>query len=246
MKPYNRETTTKSEEVKEMFDNIAPAYDRLNHILSLDIDKRWRRRVVKIVKTYEPELIIDMATGTGDLALALAQALPQSKVVGIDLSPGMLEVAKVKIKEAKLSDRVEVLCGAAESIEMASEVADVVSVAFGVRNFGDLQQGLCEMCRVVKGGGHLVVLEFSTPDNPLFRWCYNLYSRHILPFIGGLISRDRRAYEYLPASVEEFASPREFIEMMERAGCVECEVKSLSFGIARIYVGQKNSIHEEI
>ncbi len=239
MKPYNRDTTTKSEEVREMFDNIAPAYDRLNHILSLDIDKRWRRRVVKIIKTWEPRNILDMATGTGDLAITLAQALQHAEIVGVDLSPGMLKVARQKIQEFGLNERVEVRCGAAECIEMESELMDVVSVAFGVRNFGDLQQGLCEMTRVLKRGGHLVVLEFSTPDNPIFRWCYNLYSRHILPSIGWLFSRDRKAYEYLPASVEEFAKPQEFVSMMEKAGCEECEVRSLSFGIARIYVGRK-------
>ncbi|MFI3282950.1 MAG: bifunctional demethylmenaquinone methyltransferase/2-methoxy-6-polyprenyl-1,4-benzoquinol methylase UbiE [Rikenellaceae bacterium] len=239
MKPYNREESTKSEEVKEMFDNIAPEYDRLNHILSVQIDKIWRRRVVKIVEGYSPKLILDLATGTGDLAIAMARKISQTCVVGIDLSQGMLNVARGKVEAMELCDRVDLRCGIAESIDMEDGSVDVVTVAFGVRNFGDLRGGLSEMTRVVKRGGHIVILEFSTPDNPIFRWFYNLYSRHILPFIGGLISKDRRAYEYLPASVDEFPVPPKIVEMMESLGLKECRVISQSFGIARIYVATK-------
>ncbi|MFI3319382.1 MAG: bifunctional demethylmenaquinone methyltransferase/2-methoxy-6-polyprenyl-1,4-benzoquinol methylase UbiE [Rikenellaceae bacterium] len=239
MKPYNRAEATKSQEVKEMFDNIAPAYDRLNHILSMQIDKLWRRRVVKIVRSFAPSKILDMATGTGDLALVLARAIPSAEVVGIDLSPGMLEVAQQKIAKCGVANRVSVQCGAAESIDLESESVDVVTVAFGVRNFGDLEGGLREMTRVVKRGGHVVVLEFSTPDNRLFGWFYNIYSHKVLPFVGGMISKDRRAYEYLPASVDEFPAPARFVEMMRGAGCSSCEVISQSGGIARIYVAKK-------
>ncbi len=239
MKPYNREESSKSEEVKEMFDNIAPEYDRLNHILSVQIDKIWRRRVVKIVKGFNPSAVLDLATGTGDLAIAMAHKIPSSRIIGIDLSEGMLVVANQKVRALGLDGRIELKCGVAESIELPQQSVDVVTVAFGVRNFGDLEGGLREMVRVTKPGGHIVILEFSTPDNPVFRWFYNLYSRHILPFIGGLISKDRRAYEYLPASVDEFPAPATFVRMMEGAGVRECRVRSQSFGIARIYVGAK-------
>ncbi len=239
MKPYNRDNSSKSEEVKEMFDNIAPEYDRLNHILSVQIDKVWRRRVVKIVDRFKPTVVLDLATGTGDLAIAMARRIEGCKIIGIDLSEGMLAVAKEKVNALGLAHRVDLKCGVAESIALAQGSVDVVTVAFGVRNFGDLERGLREMARVTRSGGHIVVLEFSTPSNPVFRWFYNLYSKHILPLIGGLISKDRRAYEYLPASVDEFPSPSKFIEMMESVGITECVAKGQSCGIAHIYVGRK-------
>ncbi len=240
MKPYNREESTKSEEVREMFDNIAPAYDRLNHILSMQIDKIWRRRVVKIVNSFNPTSIVDLATGTGDLAIAMATKIESAHVLGVDLSPGMLEVAKEKVSAKGLTGRISLECGAAEHLYIESESRDVVTVAFGVRNFGDLDAGLREMVRTLRSGGHIVVLEFSTPDNWFFAPLYKFYSHKILPFIGGLLSKDRRAYDYLPASVDEFPSPSEFIAKMERAGLVDCYEKSQSFGIARIYVGRKS------
>ncbi len=239
MKPYNRGESTKSEEVKEMFDNIAPEYDKLNHILSVQIDKIWRRRVVKIVERLSPSVILDMATGTGDLAIAMARKITSARVVGIDLSEGMLAVARRKVLDAELSQRVELRCGVAESIGLEDESVDVVTAAFGVRNFGDLRGGVAEMIRVTRRGGHIVILEFSTPENPIFRWFYNIYSKRILPLVGGLISKDRRAYEYLPASVDEFPSPKRIVEMMEELGLRECRVRSQSFGIAQIYIGCK-------
>ncbi len=222
-----------------MFDNIAPEYDRLNHILSIQIDKIWRRRVVKIVERFSPNTLLDLATGTGDLAIAMAQRIKWLKVIGIDLSEGMLAVAKEKVEGLELNDRVELKCGIAENIELADNSVDVVTVAFGVRNFGDLRGGLSEMTRVVRRGGHIVILEFSTPDNPIFRWFYNIYSHHILPVIGGMISNDRRAYEYLPSSVDEFPAPHKIVELMESLGLGECEVRSQSCGIARIYIATK-------
>lgn len=222
-----------------MFDNIAPEYDRLNHILSIQIDKIWRRRVVKIVEKFSPHTILDLATGTGDLAIALSQRIPSAKVIGIDLSEGMLAVARRKVAELQLTGRVELHCGIAESINLPDNSVDAVTVAFGVRNFGDLAQGLSEMIRVVRPGGHIVVLEFSTPDNPIIRWFYNIYSHHILPFIGGVISKDKRAYEYLPSSVDEFPAPARFVELMNSLGLSDCEVRNQSCGIARIYITTK-------
>ncbi len=246
MKPYNRAETTKGEEIREMFNSIAPAYDRLNHILSMQIDKIWRNRVVKIVEKHSAKLdhtpqILDLATGTGDLAIAIAKRLPTAQIIGADPSEGMLEVAREKVAALGLSERLTLEPQSAEALSIADESFDVVTAAFGVRNFSDLEAGLKEMVRVTRHGGKVVVLEFSTPPNRLFRAIYRLYSRHILPRIGAIISRDRRAYEYLPASVEEFASRDEFLEIMASVGLGNCTARSQSFGIAQIYIGEKEN-----
>ncbi len=243
MKPYNNEGTTKGEEVRTMFNTIAPAYDRLNHILSMQIDKIWRRRVVRFVRSVcrdvEQPMILDVATGTADLAILMAKAIPAAQLLGVDPSEGMLQVGETKIEREGLSERVKLRVQSAEAMDLTDEVYNVTTAAFGVRNFSNLERGLSEMVRVTQRGGWVVVLEFSTPPNPLFRWCYNLYSRHILPRIGALISKDRKAYEYLPASVEEFASPTEFLDLMQRVGLVRCESRSQFFGVAQIYIGEK-------
>ncbi len=241
MKPYNKEGTTKGEEVREMFDAIAPAYDRLNNILSIQIDKIWRRRVVRFVKSVAPEepKILDLATGTGDLAIAVLSAIETAKIVGADPSEGMLDVARQKVAALGVEDSIVLKQQSAESLTFNDGEFDVLTVAFGVRNYTNLEAGLREMVRVTQQNGWIVVLEFSTPPNPLFRTFYHLYSRHILPRIGALLSRDRKAYEYLPASVEEFASPAQFIELMQSVGLQNCRAQSQSFGIAQIYVGQK-------
>ena len=208
VKPYNT-GQTKKEEVREMFDNIAPKYDLLNHTLSMNIDRIWRRRVVRIVCRSRPHRILDVATGTGDLAIEMARRIRDVHVLGVDLSEKML--ASV----------------------------DALTVAFGVRNFGDLEAGLREMARTIKPGGKVVILEFSRPRNRLFRVLYEFYTYKILPRIGGMVSKDKRAYEYLPASVGEFPAPAEFMSMMERAGFRGCRARSQSFGIAQIYTGQR-------
>lgn len=243
MKPYNKQGSTKGEEVREMFNKIAPAYDRLNHILSLQIDKIWRRRVVEIVKDHcdgalDPK-ILDLATGTGDLAIAMAEAIPDAQVLGVDPSEGMLAVALDKMAAHHLYGRFILSCQSAEELKLEDDTYDAVTAAFGVRNYTDLERGLSEMVRVAKPRGKVVVLEFSTPPNPVFRAFYNLYSRHILPRIGALLSKDRKAYEYLPASVEEFATPAQFLALMESVGLEKCSAQSQSFGIAQIYVGVK-------
>lgn len=238
MKPYKSDKS-KKEQVQQMFDNIAPTYDRLNHTLSLNIDRLWRRRTVKMVARYAPKTILDMATGTGDLALVMARRMPQAEITGIDLSEGMLEVARQKASRTELAHRVKFEVGDAEHINHADGSFDAATVAFGVRNFGDIEQGLCEMARVLREGGRIFVLEFSTPRNRFIRWAYGIYSHKILPRIGGAISHDRAAYQYLPESVEEFPSPERFMEIMRRAGLKECRARSLTFGIAHIYIGIK-------
>lgn len=238
MKPYNTEQG-KKEQVREMFDRIAPSYDRLNHTLSFQIDKLWRRHVVRIVRRMEPRRILDVATGTGDLALALARHIPGVQVLGIDLSEKMLAEAARKAAARGLEDRVVLSPGDAERLELSAGSVDVVTSAFGVRNFGDLEQGLREFARVLKPGGKAVILEFSTPRNPLFRSIYAFYSHRLLPLVGGAVSKDRKAYEYLPASVDEFPGPDRFLELMRQAGFTNCRARSQSWGIAQIYVGEK-------
>ena len=250
MKPYDTEQD-KKEQVREMFDRIAPAYDRLNHTLSFQIDKLWRRHVVRIdafdinmsynpaAKVLPSRRILDVATGTGDLALAMARRMRGVQVLGVDLSENMLAEARRKATACGLDERVVLSLGDAERLEVADASVDVVTVAFGVRNFGDLGAGLREIARVLKPGGKVVILEFSTPRNPLFRRVYGLYSHRLLPAIGGMISKDRKAYEYLPASVDEFPAPECFMAMMREAGFKDCRARSQSLGIAQIYTGEK-------
>mgnify|MGYP000016481881 CR=1 FL=1 len=238
MKPYN-DTDGKKEQVRAMFDGIARRYDLLNHLLSLGVDRGWRRRVVRAVRAERPRSVLDMATGTADLAIMLAKSCPGARVVGVDLSERMLAVGRAKVERESLSERIELVQGDAESAAYGREAFDAATVAFGVRNFGDLDAGLREMARTIKPGGKVVVLEFSRPRNRLFRALYEFYTYKILPRIGGMVSKDKRAYEYLPASVGEFPAPKEFMAMMERAGFRECRARSQSFGIAQIYTGQK-------
>ena len=222
-----------------MFDNIAPKYDLLNHTLSMSIDRVWRRRVVGEVRRAKPGRILDVATGTGDLAIAMARRIRDVQVLAVDLSERMLAVARRKIEARGLDGRIVLDRGDAERLAVADASVDVATVAFGVRNFGDLGAGLRELARTIKPGGKVVILEFSRPRNRAFRALYEFYSYKILPRIGGLVSRDKRAYEYLPASVGEFPAPEEFMGMMARAGFRNCRARSQSFGIAQIYIGEK-------
>ena len=238
MKPYNSQKT-KKEEVQQMFDNIAPTYDKLNHILSLSIDKMWRRHVVRKVRRMKPEKIMDLATGTGDLAIKMAKAMPKAKIMGVDLSEKMLAVAAEKVRRKGLDDHIALYQGDAENLDVTDGVLDVVTVAFGVRNFGNLEQGLSEIMRSLRSGGHIVVLEFSTPRNWFVRKCYQFYSNHVMKPVGGMVSKDRKAYDYLPDSIVEFPDRERFLDIMQRTGFVECRRFSQSFGIAQIYIGKK-------
>ena len=235
MKPYNDEQT-KKEQVEEMFDSIAPTYDKLNHILSLNIDRIWRRRVMRIVRRSKAVKIMDVATGTGDLAIAMAKRVDRTQILGVDLSEEMLAVARQKIQKQGLEERIMLEKGDAENLSMVADGSiDAVTVAFGVRNFENMERGLREMWRTLKDGGKLVVLEFSTPKNRFIRWIYAQYSHRIIPRIGSLISKDKRAYVYLPESVDEFPSPERFSEMLQEAGFKSVKRRSQSFGIAYIY-----------
>lgn len=230
----------KTERVKEMFDHIAPTYDRLNHILSLSIDKIWRRRVVRRVLKLGAKEILDVATGTGDLAIAMARKIEGSTICGVDLSPEMLEVARTKVLKLGLSKRISLIEGNAEHLELDSESVDAVTIAFGIRNFENKEACLSELNRIIRPGGHLVILEFSNPTNPLINLLYRFYSHKVLPWVGGIISKNRSAYEYLPASVDGFPNPDNFAAIIEKAGYTNVTRRSQSFGIAQIYIAQKS------
>lgn len=230
----------KKEGIKRLFDNIAPDYDKLNHILSLNIDKGWRKRAVReITDVSAAQNILDVACGTGDFTIEIARyAAAGSRIVGIDISEGMLEIGREKVKRASLTN-VEMFEGDCEALQYEDSSFDRISVGFGVRNFEHLEIGLGEMYRVLVKGGKLVILELSVPSNAFLRWCYKLYFLRILPAIGGFVSGNRGAYEYLPASVLNFPAPDRFIAMMKAAGFAVVEHTPLTFGICRMYVGKK-------
>lgn len=234
----------KKEGIRKLFDNIAADYDRLNHLLSLNIDKGWRRKAVRqIADVSEPLRVLDVACGTGDFTIEIARRVASgSRVTGIDLSEGMMAIGREKIARAGVA--AEMVQGDCEALPYEAERFDRVSVGFGVRNFEHLELGLREMCRVLVPGGRVVILELSVPSNAFIRWCYKLYFLKILPAVGGMISGNRGAYEYLPASVLRFPAPNKFVAMMRAAGFANVKHTSLTFGICRMYIGEKSASHE--
>lgn len=238
MTPYKSQESKKTQ-IRTMFDRIAPDYDRLNHLLSLNIDRLWRRHVVQIARRKSPKTLLDVATGTGDLAIDLARGIPQTQILAVDLSERMLDVARQKITSRGLGDRIQLANEDAERLSLATDSVDAVTIGFGIRNFGNIDAGLQEFQRVLKTGGQAIILELSRPHNRLFRSLFEFYFHKLLPRIGGALSHDRKAYEYLPASVKAFPEPERFLKMMEQAGFRNCRARSLSFGIARIYTGDK-------
>ena len=232
----------KKEGIRKLFDNIAPEYDRLNHILSLNIDKGWRKKAVReIADTDRPMKVLDVACGTADFTIEIAQKVaPGSKVTGVDISEGMMAIGREKIKKAGLTAELSV--ADCEALPYPDDTFDRISVGFGVRNVEHLEIGLGEMFRVLVPGGKLVILELSVPSNAFIRWCYKLYFLKILPAIGGFISGNRSAYEYLPASVLRFPAPDKFIGMMQSAGFAVMGHTPMTFGICRMYVGKKQEI----
>jgi demethylmenaquinone methyltransferase / 2-methoxy-6-polyprenyl-1,4-benzoquinol methylase len=237
IKPYNIEGS-KKEQVASMFNNIARRYDFLNHFLSFGIDKGWRRKAIKEVGKINPKKIIDIATGTGDLAFAALRLKPES-IAGIDISKEMLAIAKQKLNKRQSSASIHFEEGDSENILFPDNTFDAATVAFGVRNFEDLDKGLSEINRVLRKGGKLVVLEFSQPRNYLFNKLYHFYSFKIIPFFGKLFSKDNRAYKYLPESVNAFPDGERFLEHMSSAGFNNLTFKPLTFGIATLYTGIK-------
>ena len=236
--PYNKENSRKKEQVARMFDNISHRYDFLNHFLSLGIDKVWRKKAINTLRSINPKFILDVATGTGDFAIQ-SLTLNPDKIIGIDISEGMLAKGRIKLKERQLNDKVELLSGDSENIPFTENKFDAVTVAFGVRNFENLEKGLNEIYRVLKPTGKVVVLEFSKPGQFPFKQIYNFYFRAILPKLGRLISNDPAAYTYLPESVKAFPDSDDFIRILRNVGFKNTTCRSLTFGISSIYIGQK-------
>ena len=236
--PYKDLDKSKKAQVALMFNNIARKYDFLNHFLSMGIDKLWRKKAVKLLKPLQPKQMLDIATGTGDFALACLKLNPE-KVTGIDISTEMLAVGREKIAKKNLQDKIELFEGDSENIQFEDNSFDAITVAFGVRNFENLEKGLKEMNRVVRPGGKVVVLEFSKPEKFPVKQFYNFYFFKILPFWGRMVSKDSSAYTYLPESVGAFPDGENFLKIYRACGFEKTEQIKLSFGIASIYVGTK-------
>ncbi len=225
--------------IAAMFDRISPKYDALNHLLSLNIDKVWRKKTAKTVTKLQPTSILDLATGTADLAIAMAKRNPQAQIVGMDISEKMLEIGKEKITKIGLENQIELRAGDAAALPFEDGTFDAVTVAFGVRNFEDLDKGLSEIHRVLKPYGQAVILEFSMPERFPVKQLYHFYFRHLLPMIGKRISKDDDAYSYLPASVERFPKPDAFLQCLSNHGLSDGCAQRLSFGIAMLYCAKK-------
>lgn len=233
--PYNNDER-KARQVEEMFDSIAPAYDFMNRAMTLGIDRWWRRVAVKMVGKSHPRRILDVATGTGDFAIGLYNKIHPQQVVGIDLSQGMLDVARKKIEKRGLGDAITVQQGDCLALPFEDGEFDAVTVAFGVRNFEHLLQGYQQMQRVLKPGGVLCVIELSTPRNRVVRWFYDLYTLHIIPWFGALKSHDKSAYRYLPLSIAAVPQGEDMLAIMREAGFKNCKVKRMTFGTCSIYL----------
>ncbi len=236
--PYKEQQGSKKEQVAQMFDNISGRYDFLNHFLSLGIDILWRKRAIRELKGMSPKLILDVATGTGDFAVEALAAGPE-RVIGVDISEGMLEMGRKKMIRKKLDDRIELVSGDSEGLRFEDNKFDAVIVAFGVRNFENLERGLEDMYRVLSPGGKVVILEFSKPNTFPFKQLYNFYFKHILPVIGRMVSNDQAAYTYLPDSVKEFPDGQNFLNILSRIGFQNTQCIPQTFGISSIYTGSK-------
>lgn len=238
VKPYQGSSLSKKQQVEQMFDNISPKYDFLNRVLSFGIDIRWRKKVVKMVAKNQPQYVLDIATGTGDLAIAIAKKT-NANVVGLDLSEGMLSFGREKIKSLNLNKQIQMVQGDAENLPYQDNTFDAVTVAFGVRNFENLDKGLLEINRVLKPGGKLVILEFSKVESFPMKQLYGFYSRYILPTIGKIISKDQSAYTYLPDSVKAFPHGNEMLNILKNNQFKNPSNKKLTFGISSIYCAIK-------
>lgn len=238
IKPYGKDGK-KSEQVEQMFDNIAPAYDQLNHTLSLGIDKSWRRKAIDWLRPHHPQRIMDVATGTGDFAILACRALQPEHLIGTDISEGMMNVGREKVKKAGLSGKISFAREDCTSLSFADHSFDAITVAFGIRNFDDLDKGLSEMCRVLKPGGHLVILELTTPERFPMKQLFAVYSRLVIPTLGKLFSKDNRAYTYLPQTIKAFPQGEVMRGVISRAGFGQVRFRRLTFGICTLYTATK-------
>ena len=236
--PYDN-NRAKTEQVKEMFDSIAPAYDFMNRAMTFGIDKLWRAKAVRMIKAHTPSTILDVATGTGDLAIKLARSLSINKITGIDLSEGMIEIGRRKVTEANLDNVISFTTGDCLNLPFDDNSFDCVTVAYGVRNFEHLDKGYQQMHRVLNNGGMLCVIELSTPTSKIIKPLYNFYTHHIIPFVGRLISKDVRAYSYLPESIAAVPQGNDMLQLMKNAGFKDCKFHSMTFGSCTIYTAIK-------
>jgi demethylmenaquinone methyltransferase/2-methoxy-6-polyprenyl-1,4-benzoquinol methylase len=237
VKPYNTDKS-KKEEVAQMFNNISARYDFLNHFLSLGIDHIWRKKAVNKLREIQPKRILDLATGTGDFAIALLKLNP-TQIIGMDISSGMLDVGKNKMKAKNVSHIIDMQLGDSENMPFEDGYFDAVTVGFGVRNYENLEKGLTEMLRVTRSGGKIVILEFSKPKRFPIKQAFGFYSRFIIPFFGKRISKDEKAYAYLPESVAAFPEGKAFTDILSKLGYKQVDATLVSGGIATIYSGIK-------
>lgn len=238
VKPYKEQETNKKQQVAEMFDKISHKYDFLNHFLSLGIDILWRKKAVKLLKPYAPKQMLDIATGTGDFAIECL-SLDPDKIIGIDISKGMLDMGRIKLKKKAINSKIELIYGDSENLNFKDQTFDAITVAFGVRNFENLTKGLSEMNRVLKKGGVAAILEFSKPSVFPLKQFYNFYFMKVLPALGKNISKDTAAYSYLPESVQAFPDGNNMVKIIQSCGFTSVKTYSLTGGIATIYLSIK-------
>lgn len=238
IKPYNN-TESKSSQVERMFDSIAHSYDLLNHTLSLGIDKHWRKAAIDSLRPFRPQHILDVATGTGDFALLATKELQPKELLGIDLSEGMMNIGRKKVKNAQLDHIIHFQKEDCQQLSLPSNTFDAVMVAYGIRNFEDLDKGLSEMCRVMRPGGRLVIIELTSPTKFPMKHLFWFYSHVIMPTFGKLISRDKSAYTYLPATMEAFPQGEEMQQILQRAGFKHVTFKRFTFGLSTLYCASK-------
>ncbi len=237
IKPYGE--GEKAKQVEEMFDNIAPSYDKLNHRLSWNIDKGWRRKAIRQLAPFKPQTLLDIATGTGDFAILAAEMLRPQKLVGADISEGMMEIGRKKVREKGLQDIISFAKEDCLHLSYQDETFDAVTAAFGIRNFADLDSGLREMQRVLRKGGHLSIVELTSPVSFPMKQLFHVYSHTVLPVYGRLISKDTSAYSYLTKTIEAFPQGEQMVEILHKAGFSEASFKRLTFGICTMYFATK-------
>ena len=238
IKPYGAEEG-KAQQVEQMFDNIAPSYDKLNHRLSWNIDKGWRRKAIRQLEPFKPQSLLDIATGTGDFAILAAEMLRPARLVGADISEGMMEVGRQKVREKGLDGIISFEREDCTALSYPEATFDAVTAAFGIRNFADLDKGLREMCRVLKEGGHLSIVELTTPVTFPMKQLFHIYAHTVLPVYGRLISKDNSAYSYLTKTIEAFPQGELMVEILRKAGFREASFKRLTFGICTMYFATK-------
>ena len=236
--PYKDASDSKKNQVAQMFNSIAGKYDFLNHFLSAGVDIYWRKKAIGLLQKSQPKQILDIATGTGDLAIEALKVNPD-KITGVDISEGMLAVGREKLQKKGLSSKIELQPGDSENLQFETNTFDAITCAFGVRNFENLEKGLSEMNRVLKPGGRVVILEFSKPTAFPMKQAYNFYFKNILPVFGKVISKDQSAYTYLPESVQAFPDGKAFLQILDKVGFKQSQWQSLTFGICSIYTAIK-------